>query len=107
MTCAVRVISPKRLREFSTRYPEATAPLKAWSKLVRKNRFGGIADLKRTFQTVDSVSIKRGTRRINYFVFNIGGNKYRLVAAIHFNSQMLFVRDVLTHRVYDLEKWKR
>ena len=107
VTHAVRIISPKELREFANQYPEATAPLKAWSKLVRKNRFGSIVDLKRTFQSVDLVSIKRGNRRVDYFVFNIGGNKYRLVATIHFNTQTLFVRDVLTHQAYDRDKWKR
>jgi mRNA interferase HigB len=40
-------------------------------------------------------------------VFNIGGNKYRLIAAIHFNTRKLFVRHVLTHREYDQGDWKR
>ena len=107
MTDAVRIISPKKLREFSDRYPEAAAPLKAWSKFVRKNRFGSMVELKKTFQSVDLVSVKRGSKRIDYFMFNIGGNKYRLVATIHFNTQTLFVRDMLTHQAYDREKWKR
>ena len=103
----MRIISPKKLREFADRYPEADAPLKAWSKFVRKNRFGSMVDLKRTFRGVDLVSVKRGDRRIDYFVFNLGGNKYRLIARIDFNTQTLFVRDLLTHQDYDREKWKR
>jgi mRNA interferase HigB len=39
--------------------------------------------------------------------FDIGGNKYRLIAAIHFNTQMLFVRHVLTHAEYDTGGWKK
>ena len=41
------------------------------------------------------------------YVFNIGGNKYRLIAAIHFNTQRLFVRQILTHSEYDTERWKK
>jgi len=40
-------------------------------------------------------------------VFNIGGNKYRLVAVIHFNAQKLFIRQVLTHAEYDRGDWKK
>ena len=45
-------------------------------------------------------------KKRDFYVFNIGGNKYRLVVAIHFNTQMLFVRHVLTHAEYDTGKWK-
>jgi mRNA interferase HigB len=40
-------------------------------------------------------------------VFDIGGNKFRLVAAVHFNTQRLFIRHVLTHTVYDRRDWKK
>jgi len=43
----------------------------------------------------------------NLVVFNIGGNKYRLIAAIHFNRHKLYIRDVLTHAEYDKERWKK
>ncbi len=59
--------------------------------------------LKRTFASVDLVPVKGR----DFYVFDIGGNKYRLIAAIHFNSQRLFVRHILTHSDYDTERWKR
>jgi len=59
--------------------------------------------LKRTFVSVDLVPVKGR----DFYVFDIGGNKYRLIAAIHFNSQRLFVRHILTHSDYDTERWKR
>jgi mRNA interferase HigB len=40
-------------------------------------------------------------------VFNIGGNKYRLIAAIHFNRQKVYIRHVLTHPEYDRGRWKK
>ncbi len=42
-----------------------------------------------------------------FYVFDVGGNKYRLIAAIHFNTQRLFVRHILTHADYDTERWKK
>ena len=45
--------------------------------------------------------------RRDFYVFNIGGNKFRLVAAIHFNTQRLFVRHILTHAEYNTERWKQ
>jgi len=43
---------------------------------------------------------------LNMRLFNIGGNKFRLIDAIHFNRQKLYIRDVLTHAEYDKERWK-
>lgn len=98
----MHVISWKRLKEFAGRHAGAKAPLGAWFKLARGGRFLNLAELKRTFAGVDLVPAKGR----DYYVFNIGGNKYRLVAAIHFNTQKLFVRHVLTHAEYDAGRWK-
>ncbi|MGH7950101.1 MAG: type II toxin-antitoxin system HigB family toxin [Candidatus Binataceae bacterium] len=43
----------------------------------------------------------------DFYVFNIGGNNYRLIAAIHFNTQRLFVHHLLTHPEYDAGRWKK
>jgi mRNA interferase HigB len=97
------VVSQKALREFATSHADAMAPLRAWYKLARHGRFRSLAELKRTFASVDVVPVKQR----NFYVFNIGGNKYRLIAAIHFNTQRLFVRHILTHAEYDTARWKR
>lgn len=89
----MRLISNKALREFAVRHREASGPLQAWRKLIERGTFGGFADLKRVFNSVDRVG--------DYFVFNVAGNRYRLIAAIHFNTQTLYVRAVLTHAEYD------
>jgi len=52
--------------------------------------------LKKAFNAIDKVD--------DFHVFDIGGNKYRVIAAIRFNRQMLFVRHVFTHKEYD--RWK-
>ena len=92
----MRVISNKGLLEFSAGHPNADVPLQAWRKAIENGTFNGFADLKASFNAVDRVG--------DYYVFDIGGNKYRLVAAVHFNRQMLFVRHVFTHRQYD--RWE-
>ncbi|MHB8666011.1 MAG: type II toxin-antitoxin system HigB family toxin [Burkholderiales bacterium] len=89
----MRLISNKALREFANRRREAGEPLQAWRKLIERNAFDSFADLRRVFNAVDKVG--------DYFVFNIAGNRYRLIAAIHFNTQTLYVRAVFTHAEYD------
>jgi len=75
----------------------------AWRKLAQQGRFQNLAELKRTFPSVDMVPVKKR----DFYVLNVGGNKYRLIAAIHFNTQILFVRHILTHSEYDTGKWKK
>ena len=99
----MRVISEKPLRDFAGRHVAAASPLSAWKKLMLGGIFRNLVELKQTFGSVDMVPAKGR----NLYVFDIGGNKYRLVAAIHFNRQMLFVRHVLTHAEYDAGAWKK
>ena len=89
----MRLISNKALREFAIRQRDASEPLQAWRRLIERSTFDNFANLRRAFNSVDKVG--------EYFVFNIAGNRYRLVAAIHFNTQTLYVRAVLTHAEYD------
>jgi mRNA interferase HigB len=99
----VHVISQKALREFGRKHAGAATPLRAWLKLARHGQFQNLAELKRTFASVDLVPVKGR----DFHVFNVGGNKYRLIAVIHFNTQRLFVRQILTHPEYDSERWKK
>jgi len=92
----VRVISNRKLLDFAARHPEASDPLQAWRKVVEATSFGHFAALKASFNSVDRVGL--------FYVFDIGGNKFRLVTAIHFNRQMLYIRHVLTHAEY--ERWR-
>lgn len=96
------MISQKALRAFTHKHADAAAPLRAWLKLARRGRFQSLVELERTFASVDVVTVNGRS----FYVFNIGGNKYRLIAAVHFNAQRLFVRHILTHSDYDAERWK-
>jgi mRNA interferase HigB len=94
----MRVISKPRLREFWKGYPEAKLPLENWFRVVSKTDWNSFADVKNTFRSADLFE--------DCVVFNIGGNKYRLVAKIRYRTKKVFVRFVLTHSEYDLNKWK-
>ena len=95
----MHVIAKPALVAFWTRYPDAQAPLAAWHTLMRMNDFANFAELKATFGSVDHVD--------GLTVFDIGGNKYRLIAAIHDNRRKVYIRNVLTHSEYDRGAWKR
>jgi mRNA interferase HigB len=92
----MRVISNKALVDFSITYTDATEALQVWRKLIEGQSYPNYAALKATFNATDKVQ--------DYYVFDIGGNKYRIVSAIHFNHQTLYIRHVFTHKEYD--KWK-
>ena len=94
----MHVISKKKLRDFWEQHPRAKSPLEAWYQVARHAEWETFADVRESFNTADRVG--------RFTVFDIGGNKYRLIAAIHFNRGKLFVRHVLTHKEYDEGKWK-
>lgn len=95
---ATRLISNKALREFAARHPDADVPLQDFRRKIERGEYASFGALRSVFPTVDKV----GDR----FVFNIGGNKYRLVAAIDFTRRLVWVKTVLTHAQYDKGAWK-
>jgi len=94
----MKLISNKALREFAAIHPDADEPLQAWRRLVEQGTFQTFAELRATFASVDKV----GDR----YVFNIGGNKYRLIVSMAFSVQTVWVKAVLTHVDYDKGAWK-
>lgn len=94
----MHVITKKRIWEAKIKYPESASALDGWYRIVSKNTFERFADLKNTFNSIDKVG--------EQYVFDIGGNKLRLIANIHFNRQKIYIRDILTHKEYDKNKWK-
>ena len=95
----MHIISRKALRDFWERRPESQDPLTRWYTIVKKTDFKDFQELRATFPSADWVD--------GLIVFNIGGNKYRLIAAIHFNRSRVYIRQVLTHEDYDQGAWKR
>jgi mRNA interferase HigB len=94
----MHIISRKALKEFWEQHPDSESSLSRWFKIIDKSDFTNFADLRKTFPTADMVG--------NLIVFNIGGNKYRLIVSIHFDRSKVYIRHVLTHAEYDKEEWK-
>jgi mRNA interferase HigB len=92
----MRIISNAALTAFGALHPKAGVPLQGWRKIVESREFLNFADIKTTFNATDKVA--------GFYVFDIGGNNYRIVASIHFNTQKMYIRHVLTHQEYN--KWK-
>jgi mRNA interferase HigB len=95
----MHVISRKALCEFWEQHPDSKSSLTRWANAMEKNSFNSFSQLKQAIPTADLVD--------NFIVFNIAGNKYRLIASIHFNRGKVYVRQILTHRDYDKGDWKR
>lgn len=93
----MHVITKKRILDAKEKHPDCASALAGWLKVVEKNNFIHFAALKKTFKSIDKVDA--------LYVFNIGGNKLRLIASIHFNRQKLYIRHILTHKEYDENKW--
>jgi len=95
----MHVISRKALQLFIRLHPDSKSALEAWFRIMRRHDFESFNALQQLFPSADMVG--------NLVVFNIGGNKYRLISAIHFNRKKVYIRDVLTHAEYDKERWKQ
>lgn len=94
----MKLISNKALRRFAAMHADAEQALQDFRRLVEQGTYSNFAQLKATFASVDKV----GER----YVFNIGGNKYRLVCAIAFQAGLVWVKAVLTQIEYDKGAWK-
>lgn len=94
----MHIITRKRITEAMAKHSDCATALLGWYQVMRLAEFGSFADLKTTFNSVDKVG--------KLYVFDIGGNKLRLITAIHFNTSKVFIRAVLTHHEYDKGNWK-
>jgi mRNA interferase HigB len=94
----MHVITRKRLVEFAQKHPDTGSALDHWYRIVKHTGFSSFAELRKTFPSADRVG--------KLTVFNIGGNKARLIAAVHYNRKIIYIRHVLTHNEYDSGTWK-
>jgi len=98
---SVGVTNPDQLgkiKEFYARYPETKNALERFYKILKVTNFDSFNELKKSFPSVDIVG--------KFTVFNVSGNKVRIIAATHYNTHKIYLRWVLTHEEYDKDKWK-
>lgn len=92
----MRIVSHRKLKEFyeSSGREDAKVPLERWYEVVESAEWKNFSDIRSDFGSADSVGNQ-------HYVFNIGGNKYRLVVVVKFVMGYVFVRWVGTHSEYD------
>jgi len=90
----MRIFTEQTLKEYIVKVPESKTALQEWVAIVKKSEWKTFADIKNTFNSVDSVGNQR-------YVFNIKGNQFRLVAIIKFTIQFVYIRFVGTHTEYE------
>jgi mRNA interferase HigB len=105
----VRIISPTTLKEYAERHPKAKGGLSSWQTIIEDAAWKNPQDVKNTVNSVDTYVTEK-LRRVLY-IFNICGNDYRLICAIHFPRKKsqegwVYVREFLTHSEYSQNKWK-
>ncbi|WP_096669452.1 type II toxin-antitoxin system HigB family toxin [Polaromonas sp. AET17H-212] len=90
----MRIIALGTLRDFWIKHPDAMEPLSAWYAITSRVRWASPADVKAAYRNASFLAENR-------VVFNIKGNDYRLVVAMHYNRQIAYIRFIGTHRQYD------
>ena len=85
------------------RHSAAAKHLEIWRRLVRAADWQSFVELRRTIPDADMVRTKSGR---NVVVFNIRKNEFRLVAAVHFNRQIVYTLRFMTHADYSKDRWK-
>ena len=98
----LHVIGYRTLREFADTRQDSLSGLKTWYKVAGKATWLDIADVKAVYPHADAVG--------KCTVFNIGGNDFRLIVQIDFESQVIYVKKVMTHAEYSRKggrPWKK
>jgi mRNA interferase HigB len=88
----LRIISKKKIRIYTSKNAQAELPLLEWYSKMLLATPKSYIELKKIFNSVDYAR--------SYTIFNIGGNNYRLISAIHYNTQRCFIRTIMTHAEY-------
>ncbi len=100
----MRIIKISTLRAFWQSHPETEASLRNWIGQIKAADWRNFADIRKTIPSADLATVSSGRQVV---IFNIAHNRYRLIAAVHFNTQIVFTLRLLTHKDYDRNDWKK
>ncbi len=95
----MQIISRKQLKSFATSHRDASQALDDWYKLTKSAKWQNFSELREKIGGADVAG--------KFTIFNIKGNKYRLIVDIQYQKQLIYVKYVLTHDEYDKDEWKR
>ena len=99
----MRIIKTSMLREFWQGHREAKASLRTWTRQTRVAEWRNFAQVRKTLPSADLAPVASGRSVV---VFNIAHNRYRLIAAVHYNTRIVYTLMILTHKEYSRNAWK-
>jgi mRNA interferase HigB len=99
----VRIIHGGTVKKWAAQYRDAAESLAAWLQNASAAEWRNLAEVRRTYPHADPVIVESGRTVI---VFNIRGNRYRLITAIHYNRQIIYTLRFMTHAEYSKDRWK-
>jgi mRNA interferase HigB len=94
----MHLISVGKLKEISSSYPDVEEVIKTFYTKVENSNWQNLIEVQQDYRSAESVG--------NFTVFNIKGNKYRLIMGINYEKQVAYFKYFLTHAEYDKEQWK-
>src|SRR5262249_14600130 len=94
----MNVISYSTIKQFVRKHSDCKSSLNSWYKIASKARWNNLAEVKLNYPHADLYG--------SCTIFNISGNKYRLIAKLDYRAQVISIREILTHAEYDKDKWK-
>jgi mRNA interferase HigB len=100
----MRIIKPLTVKRYYEKHRDAEAWLKSWLVVVKAAKWQNLEDVRRTYKRADAARVQSGS---TVTIFDVKGNSYRLIVAIHYNTQRVYVRDFMTHEEYNNQLWKR
>ena len=94
----MHIVSHKAIRTFCEKHSDASNSLEHWYRVAKRATWRSFPEVKQSFNSADFVA--------PHVVFDIGGNKYRLIAELNFSRKVLFIRRIVTHKEYENGAWK-
>lgn len=95
----MHIITHSRILDAIERWPQAASALDGWYRLMKANEPTDFSSMKQLFPAVDKVG--------KFHVFDIGGNKIRLIAVVMYQAKRVYIRHVLSHSEYDKGQWRK
>jgi mRNA interferase HigB len=99
----MRIIKPATVQAYWQKHAGTQASLKAWLRTAQAASWANITEIRKTYPHADAAKVASGAI---VTIFNIKGNEYRLITAIHYNRKWVFIRDFMTHAEYSKGNWK-
>ncbi len=94
----MHLISIRNLRDDAANYPEVSQPIEDWYAVVKSVKWENLEEVRKIYRDTEAVG--------NFTVFNIKGNRYRLIVGIDYESYTVYYKYLLTHAEYDKNRWK-